>query len=858
MGHHIAEFAACKTLLVTVTNLFDDSPESVADRELLRALMALGMPCEAIGRFVVPGDHETELPAWLAARGWADAAETAGFPVPENVKASAIRADAKGVPVTLHRAATTRPHAPDDAERASFLALVEAALSRNHPAVVMARYGPWMADVLAAARARGVATVAFHPDCTSLDPAEFRDADIVLTPSRFAADYFREAFGLPCANLPPVVAAAPLAEPRGRGAVVFDATSPGGGLLVFAQIAEELGARRRDLPIVVIGADGSLPMPRGGSVRCVPRFSANEAWASASICLAPQLGWEHPPHAAITPLGLGIPVVVSDRGAAAELLGGAAVVLPIPDRVTTAFSAQLVPAEVAPWADAVLRFFDDAVFATQQRAAAMALRERLSAGELASRYARFLVGVAERRPRPKFSANSFSANGVSRDDAPAVRHFAETHPWPEERPEDAAPGQEQGWLGVGSEMMLAGSLSAKAKLVVELGSWLGLSTRFIADHAPRATVVSIDTWEGSPEHKTQERFQKLLPRLFETFQARCWDYRERVVPLRTNSLDGLRRVAEAGLNPDLVYIDAEHTYEAVSAELKLARELFPHALLCGDDYDWSGVRRAVNEFATNTGLVVDRHGARGWRLLEAWQAADAVLPPPGRGQCVVLVPHLNGIEWECEQALRQLEGAGVRVVRRGGCSAIDAARNELVSDALHDGAESLLFIDSDIGFDPADALRLLARPEPIASGVYPKKGMRELASIFADGVQELLFGPEAVGAYPLKYAATGFLRMKASVLRRMIAELKMPLCNTHWGRGVWPFFQPLIIPHGPDKWHYLGEDWAFSYRLAQIGVTPVADTTIRLWHWGRYGFGWEDAGHTPERYRSYSYRLTGR
>src|SRR5262249_56397233 len=150
------------------------------------------------------------------------------------------------------------------------------------------------------------------------------------------------------------------------------------------------------------------------------------------------------------------------------------------------------------------------------------------------------------------------------------------------------------------------------------------------------------------------------------------------------------------------------------------------------------------------------------------------------------------------------------------------------------------------GFDPADAWRVLAGPEPVASGVYAKKGMRELASVFADGVKELLFGPEALGAYPLKYAATGFLRIKSDVVRRMITELKMPLCNAHWGRGVWPFFQPLIVPHGPDKWHYLGEDWAFSYRLTRIGVTPVADTSIRLWHWGRYGFGWEDAGRTAE------------
>jgi hypothetical protein len=293
----------------------------------------------------------------------------------------------------------------------------------------------------------------------------------------------------------------------------------------------------------------------------------------------------------------------------------------------------------------------------------------------------------------------------------------------------------------------------------------------------------------------------------------------------------------------------------VSAELKLIGELFPHALVGGDDYDWQGVRQAVDEFASQNSLVVDRVGSRGWRLLEGWRAGDASQPPPGRAQCAVMVPHMNGIEWECEQALRQLESAGVRVFRRGGCSAIDVARNELLSEVIHEGAERMLFVDSDIGFDPADALRLLARPEPVVAGIYAKKGMREMASTFAEGVKEVLFGPDAAGPYPLKYAATGFLRLRVGVLRQMIADLRLPLCNTLWGRGVWPFFQPMIVPQGPDKWHYLAEDWAFSHRLSQIGVAPLADTSIRLWHWGRYSFGWEDAGSTVSRFRSYSYNL---
>ena len=241
--------------------------------------------------------------------------------------------------------------------------------------------------------------------------------------------------------------------------------------------------------------------------------------------------------------------------------------------------------------------------------------------------------------------------------------------------------------------------------------------------------------------------------------------------------------------------------------------------------------------------------------LRAGRRPPSTAVPQGRSRAVVLVPHLNGIDWECERRLRVLEAEGVRVERRGGCSAIDVARNAMISDALHDGAESMMFIDADVEFQPGDVFRLLARPEAVVCGIYPKKGERGLASHFADGVKEVLFGPDAAGLYPVKYAAAGFLRIKAHVLRTMIDRLGLPLCNTQWGRGAWPFFMPMIAPQEGGKAHYLGEDWAFSHRLALIGVTPLADASIRLWHWGRYGYGWEDAGADVQRYRSYNYGL---
>ncbi len=223
-------------------------------------------------------------------------------------------------------------------------------------------------------------------------------------------------------------------------------------------------------------------------------------------------------------------------------------------------------------------------------------------------------------------------------------------------------------------------------------------------------------------------------------------------------------------------------------------------------------------------------------------------------KAVVLVPHLNGIEEECDDKLRQLATKGIKVTRRRGCSAIDVARNEMLSDALHDGYEEILFIDADVSFRPDDAIKLIERPELVISGVYAKKSRREFASTFAPEIKEVVFGPKAPESYPLLYSAAGFLRIKAEAARRMIEELKLPKCNTQWGRGVWPFFMPLIIPKGAGL-HYLPEDWAFSHRLREIGITPLADTSFRLYHWGLYGFTWEEAGNSQQRFESYTHRF---
>ncbi|WP_205679068.1 hypothetical protein [Aquisphaera insulae] len=213
-------------------------------------------------------------------------------------------------------------------------------------------------------------------------------------------------------------------------------------------------------------------------------------------------------------------------------------------------------------------------------------------------------------------------------------------------------------------------------------------------------------------------------------------------------------------------------------------------------------------------------------------------------RCVVLVPAGRAIEPHCDYSLRQLEGAGYAVRRLFGFAQVDVARNRLASEALADGFEELMWIDSDIAFEPASVERLRGHGLPICCGVYPKKIEKAWSSHFADEGATITFG-QGGGLVELRYAAAGFLHLRRQVFSEMEARLGLPRCREANGATTVPYFLPMVIPS--ESGHvYLGEDFAFSERARRSGFRIMADTTIRLQHIGIYGYSWEDvAGGLP-------------
>jgi hypothetical protein len=226
---------------------------------------------------------------------------------------------------------------------------------------------------------------------------------------------------------------------------------------------------------------------------------------------------------------------------------------------------------------------------------------------------------------------------------------------------------------------------------------------------------------------------------------------------------------------------------------------------------------------------------------------------PEPSKCVVLVPVGGSIEPDCEHGLRQLERRGYQVRRVYGYAAIDLARSQMASDALADGFDELMWIDADVAFDPADVDRLRDHGATMIAGMYPKKGVRALSCHLIPGTRQIVFGRDG-GVLPILYAATGFLFTRRSVYEDIQSKLELPICNARFGQPLVPYFMPAIVADGEHRW-YLSEDFAFSERARRAGHPALADTTIRLKHLGRYGYGWEDAGGHLPRHDSFTFHV---
>lgn len=158
----------------------------------------------------------------------------------------------------------------------------------------------------------------------------------------------------------------------------------------------------------------------------------------------------------------------------------------------------------------------------------------------------------------------------------------------------------------------------------ELGIWRGKMSEQLFNCLPCLTLHMFDRWQAMPEGhiylesgsqiatETQDNFDRAYEvalRLTKPFQSRRFIYRADIDDMVSRFDDNYF---------DFVFIDADHTYDAVKKDIaNWESKVKPGGLLCGHDYaheegkGW-GVKKAVDEFVQDKGLDLETGDDHTW------------------------------------------------------------------------------------------------------------------------------------------------------------------------------------------------------------------------------------------------------
>jgi glycosyltransferase involved in cell wall biosynthesis len=167
-----------------------------------------------------------------------------------------------------------------------------------------------------------------------------------------------------------------------------------------------------------------------------------------------------------------------------------------------------------------------------------------------------------------------------------------------------------------------------------------------------------------------------------------------------------------------------------------------------------------------------------------------------------------------------------------GCSVVSRARNLLAQDMLESQCDYLMFIDSDINFEPEDIFRLMAwgndPKKGIVAGVPRTRNESKvyIATLDYDENQELTMN--GMGLVRAKRVATAFMLVRREVFVTMTeAHPEWQYYDSRSNRMIPCLFDFQLTEEG-----YMGEDFLFCDRARELGFEVWVDPSITLGHMG--------------------------
>lgn len=151
--------------------------------------------------------------------------------------------------------------------------------------------------------------------------------------------------------------------------------------------------------------------------------------------------------------------------------------------------------------------------------------------------------------------------------------------------------------------------------ILEIGSWEGRSTLFIATYFPNATITAVDTWEGSDEHLANVAAERGIEGRFDHNLAFAAG---RLTKCRGMSSSVLPELLANRCRYDLIYVDGSHYAPDVLSDALAAWQMLRQGgVVIFDDFLWKHYprRRANPGWAISQFL---RFHAGEYRILGAY------------------------------------------------------------------------------------------------------------------------------------------------------------------------------------------------------------------------------------------------
>ena len=189
-------------------------------------------------------------------------------------------------------------------------------------------------------------------------------------------------------------------------------------------------------------------------------------------------------------------------------------------------------------------------------------------------------------------------------------------------------------------------------------------------------------------------------------------------------------------------------------------------------------------------------------------------------------------------ALFQSNGLKLNVMFLSNHSLITMGRNKIVAEIFKNDKydwDSVVWIDSDISWEPEDLLKLSLHDEDVVAGTYRKKIHHSchFTLKMIRGNEE----PDERGLIEVEAVGTGFLRVSRKAMQDLLDNEKVFYTEDNTAT---PNSEPLIIKNlfetGVRDGQMLSEDFFFCAKLRDRGYKIMLDTNIDLGHDGNFTF----------------------